>query len=121
MYIVPFNNYKVFTDITVVEINILRDDDNKDANWEKLGNPTNIKYANSPFNYEKAANGEITLTGFETGKSTALERNFDITENSIIEEELPIKRIGENAFENVGERDCYAEYYNKLRCWSICK
>ena len=104
------NNYKVFTDTTVVKINRLRDDDNKDANWVKWGNPTNIKYANSPFNYEKDNNtGQITLTGFETGKANALERNFAITEkfvidkdneNRITKEEFTVTGIGASAFKD---------------------
>ena len=102
------NNYKTFSNNTIVTINRLRDDANKDANWEKWGNPANIKYANSPFNYEKDNNtGEITLTGFETGKANALEKNFAIAEefivtadaaNGIKKEELPVTGIAANAF-----------------------
>ena len=101
---------RVFDNNTTVNINRLRDDA-KDANWASWGNPKNIKYANSPFNYEKdIATGEITLTGFETGKSSALEKNFVIPEefeitrdqnNGINAQKYTVKKIKANAFKNI--------------------
>lgn len=105
------NNYKTFSNNTTVTINRLRYDANKDNSWGKWGNTTNIKFVNSPFNYEKNdVTGEITLTCFETGKATALAENFSIAEKFVINkdaynnnlEEFTVKRIKENAFKNIG-------------------